>query len=64
MLRFNWKILQLPVQLVDYVVVHELVHLIEPHHGPGFWECVERALPDWYERRDALAHQAPGYAVF
>ncbi len=63
-LRFHWKLLQLPVQLVDYVIVHELVHLVEPHHGPNFWACLERALPDWYERREALVQQALGYAVF
>jgi predicted metal-dependent hydrolase len=63
-LCFHWKLLQLPVRLVDYVVVHELVHLVEPHHGRGFWERLERALPDWCERQDALAQQAREYVVF
>ncbi len=40
---FNWRLLQLPVRLADYVIVHELVHLREPHHGPGFWESLGRA---------------------
>jgi len=34
-LFFNWRLLQLPVRLADYVIVHELVHLQEPHHGPS-----------------------------
>jgi len=36
-LFFNWRLLQLPVRLADYVIVHELVHLQEPHHGSEFW---------------------------
>ena len=30
---FNWKLLQLPVRIIDYVIAHELAHLLEPHHG-------------------------------
>jgi len=40
---------------VEYVVVHELVHLIEPHHTPGFWMRVERALPDFAAKKQWLA---------
>src|SRR5207249_5141739 len=35
-LFFNWKALQLPVRLLDYLIMHELVHLHEGHHGPAF----------------------------
>ena len=49
-LLFNWKLLQLPVRLADYVIAHELAHLIEPHHGPGFWQVLDRAMPDWKSR--------------
>jgi hypothetical protein len=45
----------LPPRIVDYVVVHELVHLREPHHTPAFWRAVERILPDWERRRRWLA---------
>ena len=38
-----------------FVVVHELVHLREPHHSPGFWRAVERVLPDFELRRQWLA---------
>ena len=55
---FHWKLLQLPVRQVDYVIVHELAHLIEPHHGAAFWARVERALPDWRERRQELNERA------
>ena len=63
-LFFNWKVLQLPVQLVDYIMAHELVHLGERHHSPAFWEALARAMPDWQKRKDALASQAKDYLVF
>jgi predicted metal-dependent hydrolase len=44
-LFFHWRLLQLPVRLIDYIIVHELVHLQEPHHSPEFWQAIDRALP-------------------
>jgi predicted metal-dependent hydrolase len=63
-LYFNWKVLQLPVRLADYVIAHELVHLVEGHHGPAFWAALGRAMPDWQKRKDALSSQAKDYLVF
>jgi predicted metal-dependent hydrolase len=37
------------------VVVHEIAHLHEPHHTPGFWLRVERAMPDYAQRKTWLA---------
>jgi predicted metal-dependent hydrolase len=53
-LFFNWRLLQLPVRLLDYVIVHELEHLAQPHHGPEFWSALDRALPDRRQREDEL----------
>jgi predicted metal-dependent hydrolase len=50
----SWWALQLPPSLIDYIIVHELVHLIGPHHGPEFWMQVERAMPDFAERQQRL----------
>jgi len=57
-LYVNWRTIQLPVQLVDYVLVHELSHLIEPTHGPEFWQVVDRAMPNWRDRREELGRKA------
>lgn len=57
-LFFNWKIMQLPVRLADYVLVHELTHIQYPSHGPEFWKAVERSLPDWKQRQEALRTKA------
>lgn len=54
-IAFHWRLLQLPIGLIDYVIIHELAHLKEGNHGPAFWTCVERALPDWRERQELLA---------
>ena len=63
-LYFNWKILQLPPRLVDYVIVHELIHLRESHHGPVFTAAFSRAMPNWQERKNALDRQAKEYLIF
>jgi predicted metal-dependent hydrolase len=63
-LFFNWKVLQLPLRLVDYIIMHELVHLREGHHGPAFGKALGRAMPDWQKRKDALAGKAKDYLVF
>ena len=55
---FNWKVLQLPTAVIDYVVAHELVHLVEHNHGPELWRILDRSLPDWRARRDEFEAKA------
>ncbi len=54
-LYFHWKTILLPARIAEYVVVHEIAHLHEPHHTPAFWLRVERAMPDYVQRRAWLA---------
>ena len=63
-LFFNWRLLQLPVRLIDYIIVHELVHLQELHHSPEFWQALERALPMWRQLKDALRSDGARFLVF
>ena len=53
-LNFNYRILFLPPELVDYVIVHELCHLQELNHGRAFWELVGQTIPDYKAHRRAL----------
>jgi hypothetical protein len=53
-LSFNYRLIKIPVELVEYVVAHEIAHLAEHNHGPRFWALVERAIPDYKKRRQAL----------
>jgi predicted metal-dependent hydrolase len=54
-LYFHWKAILLPARIAEYVVVHEIAHLHEPHHTPAFWLRVERAMPDFAQRKVWLA---------
>lgn len=54
-LYFHWKSILLPPRIVEYVVVHELVHLHEGHHTPAFWRLLEHAMPDYAARKQWLA---------
>ena len=56
-LHFHWRLLHLPVRLVDYVIAHELVHLHERNHTPEFWKILGRILPDWSERKEELGRK-------
>ena len=51
---FSWRLMQYPEEAVDYVVVHELAHILHKNHGKAFYACVEEVLPDWRARRALL----------
>ena len=46
-LNFNWKLVMAPPAVLDYVVIHELCHLIEFNHSPRFWSLVEGQMPEY-----------------
>lgn len=54
-LSFHWELIMQPPAAVDYVVVHELVHLHEPHHQRPFWRRMEAVMPDCKARRAMLS---------
>ncbi|PKL66073.1 MAG: M48 family peptidase [Methanomicrobiales archaeon HGW-Methanomicrobiales-3] len=53
-LNFSWRLIQAPLEIVDYVIVHELVHLRQMDHSPLFWKKVEGLMPDYERRRQWL----------
>jgi predicted metal-dependent hydrolase len=53
-IRFNWRIVMAEPSLIDYVVVHELLHLRVRNHGPEFWTEMAATLPDYAQRRKRL----------
>lgn len=55
-LTYNWRIILTPHRIVDYVVVHELCHLLEHNHSPRYWRHVEHHVPDWRDCRDWLKY--------
>lgn len=53
-LNFSWRLIMAPLPVVDYVVIHELVHLEEKNHGKEFWNKVKVMMPDYEKYRDWL----------
>lgn len=53
-LNFNCLLMMMPLEILDYVVVHELCHRKEMNHSPKFWAEVEKVMPDYKERRKWL----------
>jgi predicted metal-dependent hydrolase len=58
-LSFNWRLVLAPLEVLDYVVVHELCHLRVPNHSRDFWRLVEARRPHWRERRAWLREHGP-----
>ena len=54
-LCFSCFLMNCPEEAVELVVVHELCHIREKNHGPGFYALLERYLPDWRERKKLLS---------
>jgi predicted metal-dependent hydrolase len=50
-LSFNWRLVLAPHDVLDYVVVHEVCHLVEHNHGPAFWRLVERRRPGYRDSK-------------
>jgi len=59
----NWRLIQMPARLIDYVVVHELAHLQEMNHSPRFWAVVAREIPDYAARRREIRRDAHRYII-
>jgi predicted metal-dependent hydrolase len=57
-IRLNWRLVHLPPKFADYVVAHELAHLVHMNHSPRFWKVVEGLFPAWREVRDELKRRA------
>ena len=53
-LNFHWKLVLMPPEVLDYVVVHELAHRKEMNHSRKFWAEVKNVLPDYEKRRKWL----------
>lgn len=56
-LAFSWRLAMAPVEVQDYVAIHEAAHLREMNHGPAFWALVARLCPDYRARRAWLRRE-------
>jgi predicted metal-dependent hydrolase len=62
-LNFSWRLILAPLEQVDYVIVHELVHTIHHNHSEQFWSKVEDIMPDFRERQKWLRKHGPQLMV-
>lgn len=53
-LLFNWKSVMAPSPVLDYIVVHEMCHLVHMNHTDEFWKLLKKVLPDYDERKNWL----------
>lgn len=64
-LHFNWRLIKAPLRVIEYVIVHELAHLLEPNHTQSFWQIVKTQVPDyersktWLKENGPLLEEAP-----
>jgi predicted metal-dependent hydrolase len=63
-IRLNWRLIHLPAAQIDYVVAHEMAHLLEMNHSDRFWAVVASLCPEYIQRRAALnesSRHIPGW---
>ena len=60
-LNFNWKLIRMPEEILDYVVVHELAHRKEMNHSRQFYQTVASVLPDYRQRERWLKEHGGEY---
>lgn len=58
-LNFNWRLVMAPLPVLDYIVAHELLHLVEPNHSKNFWALVEAICPEYKAHRVWLKKNGP-----
>ncbi len=60
-LHFSWRLIMAPLNVIDYVVVHELAHIEEQNHSKRFWDKVKIMFPNYHESRQWLRNN--GYLL-
>lgn len=58
-INFNWRSVMAPIWVFDYILVHEMVHMIERRHSRRFWRLVSRVVPDYEEMARWLRENGP-----
>ncbi len=59
-LVLNRRLIEAPVDGIDYVITHELCHVAEPHHGSRFYALLDSVMPDWRRRKERLERSVSG----
>ena len=62
-LNFHWKCMMAPPTVLDYIVAHELTHMIHPNHTEVFWNEMDKVMPDYRERKEWLRVNGAGMGL-
>jgi len=62
-IRINWRLIHMPAHLSDYVIAHEVAHLLEMNHSPRFWAVVTSLYPEWKAARSELKQRAASLPI-
>ncbi len=57
-LTFNWRLAMAPREVIDYVVIHEMCHMVHLNHDRSFWRLVGKIMPDYKEKEKWLTHSS------
>ena len=63
-LKFDWKLAMLPMEIIEYIIVHELTHLKVMNHSSMFWNEMEKVMPEYKECRAWLEKHGKEYEIF
>lgn len=61
-ITFSFKLIMLPMEIIEYIIIHELAHLVELNHSKQFWESVQKMMPEYEQHEQWLKHN--GYKFF
>jgi len=59
-IRLNWRVMMAPVEVIDYLIVHEIAHIRHKHHRKAFWDLLEQYIPDYKIRQQFLKRMDAG----
>ena len=62
LIRYTFRLIYAPKEMIEYVILHELCHIKEKNHSKAFWALVEKYMPDWKKRRAWLKNH--GYLLY
>lgn len=63
-IRLNWRLMMMTSSIIDYVVIHELCHVIHKNHSKRFWSLVAKAMPDYKQHQEQLKKWARELILF
>ncbi|OHB54355.1 MAG: hypothetical protein A2173_10085 [Planctomycetes bacterium RBG_13_44_8b] len=62
-LNFSWRLIMAPIEIIDYVITHELVHLEEKNHSKSFWNKLRTIMPDYKKRQSWLKENERYFSI-